>query len=69
MRNLRRPLLVLVLFLATFTFFGASPRTANAATTFCYTWPGTYITCRICEFYGPNGEYLGFISTCWERDY
>ncbi len=68
MRNFRRPILALVFFLTGLVTLVAPPP-SQAATTFCYTYTGRYIVCRICEFYGPppNSEYLGFIDTCWDR--
>lgn len=65
MRTVRRTIAFLVLL-----FIGAlaAPPPAQAATTFCYTYLGHYIVCRTCEFYGPDGEYLGFIQTCWDRE-
>lgn len=66
MRSLRRPFLIVVFSLVAFASLVA-PQPTHAVTTFCYTWTGQYIFCRVCEFYGPNGEYLGFIDTCWDR--
>ncbi len=66
MRTWRRAILAFVVFLTILASL-ASAAPASAVTTFCYTWQGHYIYCRICEFYGPNGEYFGFIETCWDR--
>lgn len=68
MRSFRRPALVLVFFLATFASLVA-PRPSHAVTTFCYTVTGTYLFCRVCEFYGPapNFPYLGYVESCFER--
>jgi len=42
---------------------------AGASRTYCYTWIGTYIYCNICEFYGPNDEYQGYVESCFERSF